>query len=251
MPKAHEHWKVLPHGDLQQVDDSILTVVGNIHMPLTTLPRRMTLARIAGGRLVVFSAIALDEPSMQTIESFGKPAFLVVPSGKHRLDAKIWKQRYPDIQVVAPSGARKKVEKVVPVDTTEPEFDDPRVKFIPVPGTRRSEAALLVHSMNGSTLILNDLVGNIRQARGFGGWFLRATKFAGDEPQIPGPVKWMMIDDPTALRAQFQQWADLPTLKLVLVSHGDPIDDEPAEALRELAHSLDSGGSDRTRISPA
>src|SRR5690349_20996582 len=99
MPKFHEHWKVLPHGRLTEIDPNILTVVGNIHMPLTELPRRMTVARLAGRRLVIFSAIALDEENMRRLDAYGRPAFLVVPSDKHRLDARIWKDRYPALQV--------------------------------------------------------------------------------------------------------------------------------------------------------
>ena len=86
--------------------------------------------------------------------------------------------------------------------------------------------------------MLNDLVGNIRNSSGFGGWFLRKTHFAGDGPQVPRPVRWTLVEDKDALRAQFLQWAALPGLKRILVSHGDPIDYKPAEALRDLAHSL-------------
>jgi hypothetical protein len=238
MPKVHQQWTVLPHGQLTSVDDNILTVTGILRMPMGDLPRRMTVVRLSGKRLVIFSAIALDDSSMRVLETFGTPTFLVVPSDKHRIDAKIWKDRYPDMKVIAPSGSRVNIEKVVWVDTAEPKFGDPNIQFITVPGTRRHEAALLVHSPNGSTLVLNDLVGNIRKSSGFAGWFLRMMKFAGDEPQIPRPVEWTMIKDRPALRRQFLQWAALPTLKRILVSHGEPIEDDPAEALRDFAQSL-------------
>lgn len=238
MPKAHQQWQVLPHGKLIEVEPGILTVVGNIRMPLADLPRRMTVARLAGNRLAVFSAIALDENSMNMIENYGRPAFLVVPNDKHRLDAKIWKARYPAMRVVAPEGSREKIEEVLPVDTTAPDFDDPDVEFIAVPGTGRREAALLVHTKAGATLVLNDLVGNIHQSTGVGGWFLRAMHFAGDEPQIPRPVQWTMVEDRDALRAQLLRWAELPTLLRILVSHGETIQFQPAEALRDLAQSL-------------
>src|SRR5947207_12675748 len=100
--KPFQKWKSLPHGELQQVDDKILTVTGLIPMPLMQLPRRMTVVRLSGSRLVIFSAIALDDDGMTKVEAFGRPAYLVVPSDKHRLDAKIWKDRYPDMRVVAP-----------------------------------------------------------------------------------------------------------------------------------------------------
>jgi hypothetical protein len=47
------------------------------------------------------------------------------------------------------------------------------VAFVTVSGTRDSEAALGVRGSKGTTLILNDMVGNIRKTSGFGGWFLR------------------------------------------------------------------------------
>lgn len=88
MTQPFRDWKVLPHGKLSQVDDNILTVVGEIEMPLMNLPRRMTVVRLNDSRLVVFSAIALAEHEMAALEAFGRPAYLIVPSDKHRLDAR-------------------------------------------------------------------------------------------------------------------------------------------------------------------
>ena len=207
-------------------------------MPLTEFPRRMTVARLNDRSLVVFSAIALDEDEMGALEAYGRPAYLIVPSDKHRLDAKIWKDRYPAMRVVAPEGARSKVAEIVPVDTTDPRFGDPNVQFVTVPGTRANEAALVVRTGNGTTLVLNDLVGNMGNESGFGGWFLRLAGFAGDEPQIPKVVKLRMIDDKAALRKQLLEWAELDGLKRILVSHGAPIEDDPARILRGLAESL-------------
>jgi hypothetical protein len=42
MPRNLERWTVLPHDAPRQVTDDIITVVGEIEMPLMTLPRRMT-----------------------------------------------------------------------------------------------------------------------------------------------------------------------------------------------------------------
>ena len=195
MTKPFKHWKVLSYGKLKQIGDNILTVTGDIHMPLMDLPRRMTVVRLSDSRLVVFSAIALDEDEMAELEAYGHPAYLIVPSDKHRLDAKIWKDRYPEMRVVAPEGARAKVEQIVPVDTTAPRFDDPSLHFVTVPGTREHEAALVVGTPNGTTLVLNDVVGNIRNATGFGGWLLHLAGFAGKEAQIPKVVKMAMIED--------------------------------------------------------
>jgi hypothetical protein len=238
MTAPFKEWKVLPHGKLTEIDTNILTVTGDIPMPLTDLPRRMTVVRLRDGRLVIFSAIALDDDEMRQLEDFGRPAFLIVPNGHHRLDAKIWKDRYPQLQVVAPEGAREEVQKIAPVDTTDPQFDDPMVSFITVPGTRGREAALLVRTPNGTTLVLNDLVGNIRHASGFGGWLLKTMGFAGDAPHIPNVVKMSMVEDEHALKAQLLAWADDASIKRILVSHGAPIEEHPADELRGLAEEL-------------
>jgi hypothetical protein len=238
MTKPFQHWTVLPHGKLVQIDDNVLTVVGEIHMPLMDLPRRMTVVRLADSRLVIFSAVALDEDEMAALEAFGRPAYLIVPSDKHRLDAKIWKDRYPEMQVVAPEGARAKVQETVPVDTVAPLFNDPNVQFVTVPGTRGREAALVVRTPKGTTLVLNDVVGNIRDAAGFGGWLLHIAGFAGTEAQVPKVVKMAIIEDTNALRAQLLQWAGIDSLKCILVAHGSPIEENPRQVLRELADSL-------------
>ena len=238
MPRPFRQWKVLPHGRLSEIDVNILTVTGDIRMPMMHLPRRMTVVRLNGSRLVIFSAISLDEEEMATLEAYGRPAFLIVPSDKHRLDARVWKDRYPAMQVVAPEGARAKVEEVVPVDTVTPGFDDPNVQFAVVPGTRAREAALVVRTPNGTTLVLNDLVGNIRNDASSSGWLLQLAGFAGKEAQIPRVVKMVMIKDPKALRAQLLQWADIETLRRILVSHGAPIEVNPQQTLRDLASSL-------------
>jgi len=229
---------VLPHGRLERVGERMLTVEGRIKMPLVDLPRRMTVVRLRDGRLVVWSAIALDAPAMATLDAFGRPAFLVVPNDHHRLDARAWKQRYPDLVVVAPEGARGKVADVVPVDSTEPDFDDPDVTFVTVPGTRGHEAALVVRAASGTTLVLNDLVGNMRAASGIDGWLLRVAGFAGDQAQVPRVVRLALVKDAADVRAQLLEWAELPSLERILVSHGDPLDRDPRRTLRELASTL-------------
>lgn len=130
------------------------------------------------------------------------------------------------------------MEEVVAVDTVAPRFDDPKLRFVTVPGTCGREAALLVRTPKGSTLMLNNVVGNIRDAAGFGGWLLHLAGFAGKRAQIPVVAKMAVIEDTSALRAQLLQWAEIDSLVRILVLHGSPIEDRPRQVLRELADSL-------------
>jgi hypothetical protein len=223
---------------LTQLDENILSVTGDIHMPIGDFPRRMTIVKLAGGRLVIYSAIALDEIEMQSIERFGLPAFLVVPGDLHRMDAKIWKDRYPDLYVVAPRGAREKVEKVVHVDATQVDFDDPNIRFVEVPGTGGHEAALIVQTASGTNLIVNDIIANMPDRKGLGGWLLRLVGFTGPGPRVPTIVQKKIVRDKSAMRSQLESWASMSALRRVIVSHGTPIERDPRRALRRLATSL-------------
>jgi hypothetical protein len=127
---------------------------------------------------------------------------------------------------------------VVAVDGTNGDWGDPRVALTTVPGTAGREAALEARGVNGATLLVNDVIANVRDAPGLGGWVLRLIGFAGEKPHVPLPVKWMMIKDRAALAAEFRRWSLLPSLKRILVSHGEAIEDDPPHVLRELAASL-------------
>jgi hypothetical protein len=235
MTAPFKEWTVLPHGKLKRINDRILTVVGDLKMPLLELPRRMTVVRLKSGDLVVFSAIALRDPDMAELEAFGRPAFLVVPSIRHRLDAPNYQRRYPGITVVAPRLGIEKTGEVVAVDTSTPDFGDPTIRYVEIAG----DSALEVEGDDGLTLIVNDLIGDIHGEHGLGGWLLRIMGFAGDEPHVPGPVKLAVGKHKSEVAQQFRVWAASDDLTRIIVSHGDIIEGNAREALRKLAASLD------------
>lgn len=237
MTAPYKDWTVQPHGPLDPIGEDMLTVVGTIHMPLGEFPRRMTIVRLGDGRLIVYSAIALDEERMAKIEAFGRPAFLIVPSERHRLDAPAYKARYPDLTVLAPSGARAKVQEVVPVDAETADFGD-EVTWVEVPGTNGTEAALEVKGRDGLTLVVNEIVGAIHHAGGLRGWLLKLMGFAGEEPHVPAPVKLAFAKGRADLAAQMLAWADRPDLQRIVMSHGDIIAEDPAGVLKKLAAEL-------------
>lgn len=237
--KPFNEWTVLPHGELTQLDDRLLVVSGTLRMPpMGNVERRMTVVRLEDGRLVVYSAIALGEEHMKTIESFGNLAYLIIPNDLHRMDVKPWKDRYPAMTVVAPAGARAKVEQVVPVDVSSVSFSDPSVQFLTVAGTEEREAALSVETSTGTTLVLNDLIFNLANREGLTGWLFKAIGLTGDEPHIAAPVRWREIKDKRALRAQLESWAALPGLQRIIIAHGHMITDDPRGVLARIAEDL-------------
>ncbi len=239
MSQVHETWEILPHGPVKTLDDGILTVTGRIPMPLVELERRMTVVRLADGSTIIYSAVALEEDGMRQVEALGAPRYLVVPGDAHRLDAKIYKERYPAIRVLTPPGARDRVEKAVPVDATGVDFGDPAVTWQVVAGAGGHEAALLVRRASGTTIIVSDLIANLRRKGGFEGWMLHVMGFGDDKPRVPAVEKLLLVESKAQLRQQFLDWAAIPDLRRIVMSHGEPIEHQASQALRDLAASLE------------
>lgn len=240
MPKFHKEWTVLPHGPVREVDDGILTVEGDIVMPLGNFPRRMTVVQLTRERTAIFSAMALKEPAMTRVEALGKPSYLIVPNSHHRLDARIWKQRYPGLKILCPPAARDKVAEAVPVDAVQDVIGDKAVDFVTVAGTGEAEAALVVRRKNGTTLIVNDVIANVRHPRRIGAKIMaRLFGFGVKQAKVPLIERLIMIKDRGALARQFRAWAELPDLKRIIVSHGEPIARRPSAELERLAAGLD------------
>jgi len=236
MAKLNQQWTVQPHEDLVAVTDGILSVEGSIIMPLGRFPRRMTVLSLKDGGSAIWSAVPLAEPSMRRIEALGPVRFIIVPNQGHRLDLKPWKDRYPAARVIAPPSARQSVAEAVPVDATNDIIADPAITFQIVAGTKSDEFALSVKRGDGTTLIVNDILANVRHPRGVGAHIMaRLFGFGATRPRTSWPVRRMYVKDPAAVAAQFRAWAAIPDLKRVIVSHGDIIDQAPAAALTRAA----------------
>jgi hypothetical protein len=235
MAKAFESWTVLPHGPLEKLETNLWRVQGS--MPMGP-PRVMVLVRLGDGRLIVHNAIALEDALMKEIEAWGTPAFLVVPNAGHRMDAKIYKARYPKVQVICPAGARAKVQQVVPVDATEIDFGDPSARYVTFDGTNQREGYLEVRSGDTVSLVINDLVSNMRSLPGFSGMMAKLLGFTGSGPKLAPITRRFLVTDRGAARAHMERLATTPALKRVIVSHGDMLSERAAEGLRAAAATV-------------
>jgi hypothetical protein len=239
MARLNEEWTVQPHGPVERLDDGLITVAGEIVMPLGRFPRRMTVAALSGGRTAVWSAIPLAEPAMAEIEALGRPAFLVVPGSGHRLDVKPWKKRYPEARVVCAPGAREAVEEAVEVDASGDVLGDAEVRLETVPGTAEKESAMLVRRGGRLTLVVNDIIANVRHPQGVGaGVMARLLGFGVNGPQTPWIVGRFYVKDRAALAGALRRWAAEPSLTRIVVSHGEVIGDNPRGVLETVATEL-------------
>jgi hypothetical protein len=218
MPKAFDEWKVLAHEPLLKLADNLLWARGSI--PGMSLKRTMLVVRLSGGQLVIHNGIALEEAQMAEIERFGRPAYLIVPNGGHRLDAPAYKKRYPALRVFTPKGSRERVAQVVPVDGVYEDFpNNDDVRFETLHGVGDTEGALIVQSPDGVSVVLNDCMFNMDRKRDPLGFFFTTLLGSAPGPRVSRLAKLVFVKDKPALRADFERYAALPNLTRVIVAH--------------------------------
>ncbi len=231
MAKAHDTWTVLGNDPPSTVAENLWRVEGNL--PHQGLRRVMTVVRRDDGALLIHNAIAMEDEQMAALEAWGKPAVMVVPNGMHRLDAGIFKQRYPDVRVLCPAGARDKVEQVVAVDGTLDELGEgwgETAALEHLDGVKQSEGLMRVTSPDGVTLVLNDAVFNLPHQPGFMGLIFKAFGSTGG-PRVSRLFKMLAVKDRQAFGAHLERLAATPNLRRVIMSHGAMVDEAPGEFL--------------------
>jgi hypothetical protein len=236
-------WTVLPHGPLEPLAENLWYVVGKL--PRMDLCRTMTVARLRDGRLLLHSAIALDEAGMAALEALGEPSFLVVPSGYHRMDAPRYKARYPNIEVLCPRGSRRRVEQVLAVDRCfedcpRPDPGDDSVAIEYFDEGRRPEGIVLVRSADGVTAIFNDVLFNIPHSKGLF-WFVYGRLLgATGGPKITPIARYFLLRGETGrgYKRWLEEAADLGEIVRLVPGHGDVVGEGACDILRQLAAGL-------------
>jgi len=231
-------WLVMPHDPIQELAENLWRVEGAL--PHFSMRRVMTVVRLRDGRLLIHSAIAMDEASMKRLEAWGEPAILLIPHARHRLDAPRYKRRYPGLRVFAPPAVRAKANEVVNVDGTfaEAPLDDSASLEL-LAGTGEAEAALLVRSTDGVSVVLTEVIFDLEPPKSA---LLRAAlRLAGfgPGPVVTPVVRFELVNDKAQLAAHLERLADIPGLTRLIVAHSRmSVGPDAADALRQAAARL-------------
>jgi len=234
MAKPFETWTVFPHGPIEKLRDNLWRV--EAPFPGAPFNREMHVAKLKDGSLVIHNGIALNDDEMKELEAWGTPAWLIVPNGGHRMDSRIWKQRYPNLKVVAPPGSKAKVEEIVKVDETKPDFDD-TVRYEVLDGTKEREGVLRVVGDGKSNLVFCDGIMNNRKLAGFGGFMMGLAGFKSDALKVTRPSRMFIVADKKAYRAHLERLAT-DDLARIDMAHGEPVTEGAQAALRHAASEL-------------
>jgi hypothetical protein len=226
-------WKACAHTPIQKLATNLWRVESDMGRP--PMRRAMDVVRRPNGDLWIHNAVAVSEEAMKELEAWGTPAVLLVPSGFHRMDPAQFKARYPRLKVYAPKGSVERVREKVAVDGS---FDDlpceTDVAIEPIAGVGDKEAAVVVTSEDGASILLCDAVFNMAHRTGVNGLVLKVIGSSGG-PRVTRIFKLAVLKDKKAFKESMLRLAATPRLKRVLVQHEDAM--TPAElraAIEEL-----------------
>jgi hypothetical protein len=233
---------VLPHSSIQALAPNLWHVTGIVSSLVP--PREMVIYRLPDSTLLIHSAIALAEADMQQLEVLGTPTILIVPNRIHRLDARVYKQRYPALTIVAPDAAKSYVEEVVPVDAIAENFL-PNYEIIchQPDGIRPQELVYELPLPNGRALLFTDILFHLTESylntyaprSQFTARWLGAMGYFGMTPL----GQRFFLTDKTA----YQHWLEtlanqVAPLQVISVAHGEAITADCQQRLRQAAARL-------------
>lgn len=236
MPVAPRH-TIYPYGPPEKLAEDIWLVRGNLSYPLH---RNMVILRLPTGQLVLHSVVAMEEAGLKALESLGTPAYSIVPSTLHVMDAPFYQARYPGMKQLAPSASMEEIGRTVALDgTVEDVLPSLGFGLHKAPGTKISEFVYAFPmSGGGRVLVANDVFGSAHAAddsRLLGRLIVSHIAVPGHHLGIPRIYRWRFITDIAAVRKFAGDLATIPDLRLITVSHGDPVLTDPAGALRAVA----------------
>ncbi len=228
---------VFPHGELTSLDTRLWTVTGSLkhgHMP-----RNMVIYKLEDGELLLHSAIALEEPAMAELEELGKPKILLVPNPMHRLDSVVYKERYPEITVICPSAARKKVSEKVEVDATcEELLPTMGIKVHEIAGVNPIELCYEVKlAAGGKALVFTDALMNMPHLPGFDGWLMKLIGTTGSFGMTK-VGKLLLLKEKAAFKNWLLERAADSELRAILIAHGASVTENCSAQLKAAAERL-------------
>ena len=216
--ERNEDWVVLPHGPIQELSENLWRVEGML--PHFSMRRVMTVVRLQTGKLLIHSAIAMNDESMAKLEAWGKPAILLIPHSRHMMDAPRYKQCYPSLRVFAPPAVLSKARAVVDVDGTFADVPkDPSFSLELLDGTGEAEAALIVHSADGTSVVLTEVVFDLEPPKSMLARAAMRLAGFGPGPRVTPVVKFELVKDKGRLTRHLQRLSAIPDLVRLIVAH--------------------------------
>jgi hypothetical protein len=237
---AKDTWNahVFPHGPLQELAPNLWQVHGTLPR---APPRNMTIYRFDQNKLLIHSAVCLNEDKMSDLEDLGQVEIIIVPNRLHRADAAMWKKSFPNAKLICPSFSKKYVEQVVTVDDTcENILPKYGIKCINIQGMGDFNPELLyeVKLQDGVAILTTDIIFNIGPSEATFITRLLGSVSNGVQPIITPLVKWFGIKDVSKFKMWFTETFVQDQVKVVTVAHGNAVYANAKEKMANIIKQL-------------
>lgn len=238
-PTVKRTWNniTFPKIKFQQLNSQLLVITATDGDPLV---KNMVVFKYNTTDLWLHSVIAMNPDDMKKLEEFGTPKVLVVPNGWHRLDAALYKEKYPEIIVTCPSFNLKSASEAVKVDQDIEKWCQENTKDILYhsPGGGRMELMYELRYSNGekcAAVFCDQLFNLEKDTSTMKGWIqykMGSSGFFG----VSGIGMFFMkfFGDKAKLRSWFEELPkNCSGLEYIIVGHGNIVT-EPEKRLVEV-----------------
>lgn len=228
-------WRTAEHGPLEALGKNLWQV--EAVLPSMPIGRRMVIARLGNGQLIVHNAVACDSATMAAIEALGPISYLIVPGGFHRMDLPAFASRYPECKVLAMPGSIARARQKARVEGgAELLPEDPHTRWVPLEGVP-AEGVLLHDTSDGTAAVFNDALFNIpERPPGAKGWVLQAVGSTGGV-KVTRIARTFLVKDAAAYAGHLRKISALDPVLLV-PGHGQLVRGEGGAALDGAARAL-------------
>ena len=188
----------------------------------------MSILRLEDGALFAWSPVALSDALRAEVNALGEVRFIVAPNTLHHLYITDWQSAYPDAQVFAAPGLRKRRKDIAfdyDLDDAAPTGWAGVVDQVVVRGNLITTEVVFFHRAS-ETILFTDLLQNFEPGW-FSGWraiVARLDLMVGHEPQVPRKFRTAFVNR-AAARAALDSILSWPVQK-VLMAHGKPVEDD-------------------------
>jgi hypothetical protein len=211
---------------LEEFGHEIWTADGpNVAVAGFHYPTRMAVVRLQDGGLFVWSPIRLTDSLRAEVDAVGQVRHIVPPNSLHHLFLPEWKHAYPEAQVYAPPGLRRK-RKDIAFDGDLGPMPSPgwanEIDQVLMHGNLITTEVVFFHRKSG-TVLFTDLIQQLPDKL-ITGWRLIVAKLdlmVGPEPSVPRKFR-IAFTDRRAARVSLESILQWPAEK-VLMAHGTPV----------------------------
>lgn len=201
-------------------------------------PTRMAVIRLSGRRLLVWSPVALTDELRSATRELGEVSWLVAPNTLHHLFIAAWHQAWPEAELLAPPGLRRKRPDLrIARDLTE-EGEAPwsgEIDHAVVDGRIATEVVFF--HRRSRTVLFADLLQQFDRGW-FAGWrgvVARLDGLTGAAPRMPRKFRLALFGRRSA-QAALLRIGDWPAERAVM-AHGTPVSRDAQTVVRRALRS--------------